>query len=573
MAVGTGGIRRGSTMGVGMAIYMSPEAIAAARARVFKPDTLIEEEEPSSPDEGKRVSSTSSADMPVRFETSKYRVSEKEGKVLIHAILVSEVDKPVTICYTTRDPPGPQAAKAGTDYVHTEGTLTFAVGEKRKEISVGILDDDEVEQDEYFEIGLANPTATQLAGGDPKKAEFDWSRTCKVIIIDDDRPGFLSWEVSEAVYGGGAPAEAELYVVRQDGNRGDIAFKVVTVDETAAAGKDFMAISEVRTMRNGASDMAVRVPITTKDAAGNPKQFSVRLVEAKQGEDGHEEPPAVIGKDSTAVVKLTGNAPGGGSSSGNDAYGKNVADIINAQLQEEEARTYSDQFNGIWYPEVEEKATPIDWILHIPTVPWKALFATIPPPTMGGGWPCFGTSLAYIGGVTLFIQEIATLFGCGIGMSKSCNAVIFVALGTSLPDALASQSAAVNDLTADASVGNVTGSNCVNVFLGLGLPWLVSSIYFKIQGPTDKWRKKYPDSAAKYPDGGFIVEGEDLGFAVMTFIGVAVIAFGILFLRRIKFGGELGGPVGVKRASAILFAGMWVLFVTMYCTLADKVTI
>jgi len=30
---------------------------------------------------------------------------------------------------------------------------------------------------------------------------------------------------------------------------------------------------------------------------------------------------------------------------------------------------------------------------------------------------------------------------------------------------------------ADSAVGNVTGSNCVNVFLGLGLPWVISSTY------------------------------------------------------------------------------------------------
>ena len=32
---------------------------------------------------------------------------------------------------------------------------------------------------------------------------------------------------------------------------------------------------------------------------------------------------------------------------------------------------------------------------------------------------------------------------------------------------------------ADAAVGNVTGSNSVNVFLGLGLPWVIAVIYSK----------------------------------------------------------------------------------------------
>ena len=34
------------------------------------------------------------------------------------------------------------------------------------------------------------------------------------------------------------------------------------------------------------------------------------------------------------------------------------------------------------------------------------------------------------------------------------------------------------DDTADNSIGNVTGSNSVNVFLGLGLPWLIAAIYW-----------------------------------------------------------------------------------------------
>ena len=52
-----------------------------------------------------------------------------------------------------------------------------------------------------------------------------------------------------------------------------------------------------------------------------------------------------------------------------------------------------------------------------------------------------------------------------------------MALGTSLPDTFASKSAAVAERTADNAIGNVTGSNSVNVFLGLGLPWMIASIY------------------------------------------------------------------------------------------------
>jgi solute carrier family 8 (sodium/calcium exchanger) len=50
--------------------------------------------------------------------------------------------------------------------------------------------------------------------------------------------------------------------------------------------------------------------------------------------------------------------------------------------------------------------------------------------------------------------------------------------GTSLPDTFASRIAAVNEPTADSSITNVTGSNSVNVFVGLGLPWLFASVLF-----------------------------------------------------------------------------------------------
>jgi solute carrier family 8 (sodium/calcium exchanger) len=69
------------------------------------------------------------------------------------------------------------------------------------------------------------------------------------------------------------------------------------------------------------------------------------------------------------------------------------------------------------------------------------------------------------------------MFGCVCGIEDSVTAITFVALGTSLPDTFASMSAAKNSETADSAIGNVTGSNSVNVFLGLGLPWLISTTY------------------------------------------------------------------------------------------------
>lgn len=80
--------------------------------------------------------------------------------------------------------------------------------------------------------------------------------------------------------------------------------------------------------------------------------------------------------------------------------------------------------------------------------------------------------------MTLVIGEIATVLGCVMGLDESVTAITIVALGTSLPDTFASMTAAKTSEYADSAIGNVTGSNSVNVFLGLGLPWTIATIYW-----------------------------------------------------------------------------------------------
>merc|ERR1719162_2246990 len=107
-----------------------------------------------------------------------------------------------------------------------------------------------------------------------------------------------------------------------------------------------------------------------------------------------------------------------------------------------------------------------------------------------------------IGLLTGLIGDLAALFGCCASMKKEVAAITVVALGTSLPDTFASKAAAVMDAHADNSVGNVTGSNSVNVFLGLGLPWMIAALYWTYMAgctPDDKWSLQFPEAAHWYP--------------------------------------------------------------------------
>jgi len=111
----------------------------------------------------------------------------------------------------------------------------------------------------------------------------------------------------------------------------------------------------------------------------------------------------------------------------------------------------------------------------------QLIFAFVPPPSYLNGWLTFVVSLALIGLLTAVVSDLASIFGCLVGLKDSVTSITFVALGTSLPDLFASKQAATMDDTADNSIGNVTGSNSVNVFLGLGLPWLIAAIFWEIK--------------------------------------------------------------------------------------------
>ena len=111
---------------------------------------------------------------------------------------------------------------------------------------------------------------------------------------------------------------------------------------------------------------------------------------------------------------------------------------------------------------------------------WKVFGAIVPPRKVCGGWAAFWVALFLIGAITTVVGEVATVLGCVINLKPAVTGITLVALGTSLPDTFASMTAAQSSEDADSAIGNITGSNSVNVFLGLGLPWTLACIYWLV---------------------------------------------------------------------------------------------
>jgi len=106
-------------------------------------------------------------------------------------------------------------------------------------------------------------------------------------------------------------------------------------------------------------------------------------------------------------------------------------------------------------------------------------------------------------------------------------------------------------------VVNITGSNSVNVFLGLGAPWTIAALYWKFHGRDAEWEALYPDVASEISGAAFVVETKNLGFSVFTFCIVCCLALALLHFRRKWVGAELGGSLVAKLNTAVCFVFMW----------------
>src|SRR5262249_16160324 len=96
-------------------------------------------------------------DGPPSNSVSDTRVTEPDSgttNALFTVRLSQASGYPVTVDYVTI----PGTATAGTDYVTTSGTLSFAPGERSKTIAVPVIGDTLDEPDEVFGLTLSNPS-------------------------------------------------------------------------------------------------------------------------------------------------------------------------------------------------------------------------------------------------------------------------------------------------------------------------------------------------------------------------------------------------------------------------------
>eukprot|EP00750_Incisomonas_marina_P008198 INCI15354.2.p1 GENE.INCI15354.2~~INCI15354.2.p1 ORF type:complete len:1007 (-),score=157.08 INCI15354.2:416-3436(-) len=452
-------------------------------------------------------------------------VCESEKRVLVSVRRHNGALGTLRCKYKTRDGSAVSSDdRSVADYMEVEGELEFGPGEVSKDIEIEIIDDDQYERDENFFVEL-----------------FDVTFEAEIAELE---------RLGSGKGGAVAPLEKREPVLDE---------KTSPNTESKKKSKKSSKIKKVSSKKFSGS-------IGSSAPPGAPKNWT--------GFDPLNDgsPQETL---STEVVIISDEAQ------------RLMTDQIVGMLMINRDRlavgnsNYKMQFLNALYPGGYDSYTNkehlkkpgcaqcIMWFMHLFTLPWKVLFAIVPPSDFCGGYLAFLIALAFIAVLTMLISDLSSMFGCIIGFDPAFTAITFVALGTSLPDLFASRSAAMHDRHADASIGNITGSNSVNVFLGLGLPWFIASIYWNTVTDPEivaEWKGRFISPSSPQFDpvvadyffahGGsqptFVVKAGNLVFSVVVFCSGALICLVSVELRRcINCCGnvELGGPTAAKWTS------------------------
>eukprot|EP00747_Dinoflagellata_sp_TGD_P118333 gnl/TRDRNA2_/TRDRNA2_172799_c0_seq4.p1 gnl/TRDRNA2_/TRDRNA2_172799_c0~~gnl/TRDRNA2_/TRDRNA2_172799_c0_seq4.p1 ORF type:complete len:518 (+),score=110.59 gnl/TRDRNA2_/TRDRNA2_172799_c0_seq4:108-1661(+) len=90
-------------------------------------------------------------------------------------------------------------------------------------------------------------------------------------------------------------------------------------------------------------------------------------------------------------------------------------------------------------------------------------------------WLLFSLSIFFIAVCTYLMVDATTRIGCNVHMPDLIMGLVFLAAGTSIPDALGSIAVAKQG-EGDMAIANALGSNVFDILLGLSVPWLVKTL-------------------------------------------------------------------------------------------------
>merc|ERR1719282_859938 len=422
------------------------------------------------------------------FDPPHYTVMESVGTFEVTVVREGgDMSQTIQVDYKTED----GTASHEGDYIEAIGTLTFGPNETQKHVTLEVLDDDVFEEDEHFYIRISNLRRKdgrnfkeiEVTDDNGKRSmqastQMGTPHMATIMILDDDHGGIFGFddaevEIVESV------GMYECKVQRISGARGKVAIPYNTEDGTAKDGEHYEAQEGELIFCNEETEKTIEIPITDEESyekslimyvvIGEPRQIAegkegegidYSILDAKNPEDLTEEEKIALlgrpclGNNTKLQIRIRE------SKEFKSSVDKLMAKTNNSILAG--SSSWLEQFTGAFEVQADddgeegeddEPKMPScgDYIMHFLTLPWKLIFAVIPPTAIANGYPTFVISIAAIGVCIAVIGDVAGHLGCFIYLKDCVNAIAFVALGTSVPDTFASKTAAIEDDTADNS--------------------------------------------------------------------------------------------------------------------------
>lgn len=188
----------------------------------------------------------------------------------------------ITVNYTTAN----GTASAGSDYTETNGTLTLAINEAAKTITVPILGDTTVEQDKTFFVNLSNPTNATIT-------DIQGRGT---ITNDDITPSILSFSSPQFSVREDSTSIAAVTVIRTGGD-GSVSAKINLSNGTATEPSDYDDNASITvSFASGENSKTVTIPIV-KDANPEPDETINLTLTNPLGN-------ATIGQQNSAILTI-----------------------------------------------------------------------------------------------------------------------------------------------------------------------------------------------------------------------------------------------------------------------------
>ncbi len=226
-------------------------------------------------------------DTAVSFLSSTASVWEDAANVVLTVKRTGDTTSTISVDYLTVD----VTTTADSDYTNTSGTLTFTNGVTSLTVTVPIIEDAIIENDERFKLVLTNVTGGVISG-----------TNAALVTIRENNSGFT---FSSANYTGREGSNAVITLTRVGNTNTTFAATLLTAYTGNATNTDFTAVNTNLTFATGQMTLNYSIALAKDAVVDTNETFAVQIVTADAGFDAVAPTNAVVTiTDNTGTLQL-----------------------------------------------------------------------------------------------------------------------------------------------------------------------------------------------------------------------------------------------------------------------------